>query len=311
MTPAPLFGDMAGGPDDGKAWWLTTSDGVRVRMGAWGFDAPKGTILLFPGRTEYIEKYGITAKDFLDHGYATVAMDWRGQGLADRLTGDRVKGHVLHFRDYQTDVGAMLQAVEDLGLPKPYMLIGHSMGGCIGLRALHSGLPVQAAAFSAPMWGILMPQGVAPLAPTITKVGTALGLGTRLIPSARQDDYVVAEPFEDNTLTRDPEMFERMRQHLSAHPELGLGGPTFRWLHEALREMEALMAAPAPDLPCLCYLGTNERIVEPDNIRKRMATWPKGTLTVVPNAEHEVLMEVPETRHRVATEICAFFDQHL
>ena len=51
---------------------------------------------------------------------------------------------------------AFRAALEGLGAPKPWFLIGHSMGGAIGLRALHDGLPVQAAAFSAPMWGIAM-----------------------------------------------------------------------------------------------------------------------------------------------------------
>ena len=81
---APLF-PQADGPQGGVAQWLTTSDGVRVRVAVWGRDAPKGTVLLFPGRTEYVEKYGRAAGDLLARGFATVAIDWRGQGLADRL----------------------------------------------------------------------------------------------------------------------------------------------------------------------------------------------------------------------------------
>ena len=48
--------------------------------------------------------------------------------------------------------------------PNPAIMIAHSMGGCIGLRSLMRGLPFKAAAFSAPMWGILMAAWMRPLA---------------------------------------------------------------------------------------------------------------------------------------------------
>jgi len=55
-------------------------------VGHWTGQHVKGTVLLFPGRTEYIEKYGPAAADFLARGFATVVIDWRGQGLADRTS---------------------------------------------------------------------------------------------------------------------------------------------------------------------------------------------------------------------------------
>ena len=136
--PAPLFADVGAGPADGAAYWLTASDGVRIRIGVWqaapGVDV-RGTVLLFCGRTEYVEKYGRTAAELAEAGYHTIAIDWRGQGLADRLTHDPMSGHVHRFTDYQNDVAAMVQAATDLDLPKPWFLLGHSMGGGIGLRA--------------------------------------------------------------------------------------------------------------------------------------------------------------------------------
>ena len=68
-------------------------------------------------------------------------------------------------RDYQRDVAAVmaLARAEALARP-PFHLVSHSMGGAIGLRALHDGLPVRAAVFSAPMWGIRMHPALRPLA---------------------------------------------------------------------------------------------------------------------------------------------------
>ena len=110
MHAAPLFDDVAQGPEGGTAWWISASDGVRLRVGLWNRDAKGGTVLLFPGRTEYIEKYGRAAAHFADCGYATLVLDWRGQGLSDRLTTDAMAGHVHEFADYQRDVAAMVEA---------------------------------------------------------------------------------------------------------------------------------------------------------------------------------------------------------
>lgn len=307
LDEAPLFTDLMPGPDDGKAWWVTASDGVRIRIGFWGADAPKGTVLLFPGRTEYVEKYGDAATMLRERGFATLAVDWRGQGLADRLDDDRRLGHVQHFNDYQTDVSAVLYAAKALNLPQPWYLLGHSMGGCIGLRALMNGLDVKAAAFSAPMWGIHISAAVRPFAWAISHAMSALGQGAVLSPGTSSQPYVLDAAFEGNTLTRDREMYDMMRQQLNAHTDLSLGGPSLLWLREALDETLALSRMPAPNVPCLTYLGTNERIVQTDRIHDRMRGWSNGHLEMIEGAEHEVLMESHAVRAAAFDGIVAHF----
>ena len=143
-------------PPGGRAVWLHAADGVRLRAGVWAGGA-KGTVILLPGRTEYIEKYGRAAGDLVARGWSIVTVDWRGQGLADRLRClIRCWAMWAMFADYQRDLDAVLALARADGLPEPLMLMGHSMGGCIGLRALYRDLGFRAAAFSAPMWGILM-----------------------------------------------------------------------------------------------------------------------------------------------------------
>ena len=81
-SDAPLFDDIAQGPAEGRDFWRETSDGVRIRLGLWPAaqtDSPVGTVLLFPGRTEYIEKYGLIAAELADRGFATLSIDWRGK----------------------------------------------------------------------------------------------------------------------------------------------------------------------------------------------------------------------------------------
>lgn len=307
LTQAPLYTDIEPGPGDGRALWMVTTDGMRIRVAAWGRDASAGTVLLFPGRTEYVEKYAPAAAGLAARGFATLAVDWRGQGLADRIAADPLVGHVNSFADYQVDVTAMLRAAHALDLPRPFFLLAHSMGGCIGLRSLMDGLPVAAATFTAPMWGIRISPHMRPMAWLLGRVMPRIGRGEDLPPGTRRDPYVLSDPFEDNMLTGDVEMFDMMRDQIRTHPELALGGPSYVWLHQALRECAALARRPAPDIPCVAWLGSNERIVDTRAVRNRMAGWPNGRLERVKGAEHEVLMERPETRARIFDGTAAHF----
>jgi lysophospholipase len=308
LTPAPFHADLAEGPHDSRAWWVRARDGLRLRIAHFPSAGEQGTVLLFPGRTEYVEKYGRTAVELAAHGFHTLTIDWRGQGLADRMLDDRRTGHVDIFLDYQLDVAAMLEAAEALDLPRPYYLIGHSMGGCIGLRALMSDLPVMAAAFTGPMWGIRMANPVRPAAWALSWSSKRVGLSHLLAPGTGIESYVAVGAFEDNTLTTDPDMWDYMRRHVLARPELQLGGPSMHWLHEALAECRALARMPSPALPVLTFLGTNERIVDTDRIHDRMLRWPAGKLVIVNRGEHEILMERSEVRNAVVSDVCALFE---
>jgi lysophospholipase len=301
MEAAPLHEAVASAPAGGRAYWLRAEDGVRIRIAIWPGPAAaqgptRGTVLLFPGRTEYIEKYGPAAADLAARGYAMLTVDWRGQGLADRVISDPLKGHIDSFDAYQRDVRVVVAAAQAQGLPEPYYLMAHSMGGTIGLRALHNGLPVEAAVFSAPMWGILLPPPVAAIAPLLAKVLSGIGLGTQYAPGTGPVTYVLKVPCADNMLTKDPEMWDFMVRQLGAVPALTLAGPTFGWLHAGLTECAALAALPAPDLPAFASLGTDERIIDPAPVRALMGRWTGGHLMLIDGGEHEVMMETPQRR---------------
>ena len=82
MELAPFDHALAEGPESARAYWITAADGVRLRVAVWPKDNARGTIVLFPGRTEYVEKYGRVAEELTAAGYAVTAIDWRGQGRA-------------------------------------------------------------------------------------------------------------------------------------------------------------------------------------------------------------------------------------
>lgn len=306
---APYLGDMEGSAPEGAAYWVRTGDGIRIRVAHWDVPQARGTVLLLPGRTEYIEKYARIADEFGQRGFALMTVDWRGQGLSDRLVKDVRLGHVERFTDYQHDLAAALLLAHQLELPRPWHLLGHSMGGAIGLRAVMDDLDVQSCAFTGPMWGISMSPLLRPFGWGLSHLAPLVGQGLHLAPTTQIENYVGASPFEGNTLTSDPETFAMMKAQLVAHPELALGGPSLIWLREALRECRALAARPSPDLPCLTFVGEGEQIIDRIAVLARMRRWPRGVIEITKGARHEVLMETPAIVAHIIDWIADLFTQ--
>ena len=308
MEEAKFYEEIAEGPSSAGAYWKQTQDDVRVRVGAYHTQSEaKGTILLMLGRFGYIERYGRVAQSFVDEGFSTAVIDWRSQGLSDRMASDPNAGHIQFFSDYQKDVAAMMEVVEELDMPKPYYLVGVSMGACIGFRAMLDGLPVAAAAFISPMWGIKMSAAQRVDAWPLSWAATALGQGHRYVPGESGDIYVLETDFEDNNLTHNADMYDYWVKQAEKAPELQIGGPTMAWLYEALAECRALSSIASPLTPCITFCGELDRLVDNDSIKARMAKWPNGEFSMSRNAMHDVLTEIPQIVGDVMSQVFAFF----
>ncbi len=306
MQAAPYHAEVASGPPGGHAVWRPAADGVRLRVALWP-QGQRGTVLMFPGRTEYVEKYSDVARELADRGFASAAIDWRGQGLSPRSARNPAMGHVNDFSSFQIDVDAFLTTCADVGMPHPWHLLGHSMGGLIGLRALHRRREFRRAAFSAPMWGLPLPPQRRLLAWGLSSLAASVGMGERMAPASGKVADPAAAPFEGNLLTHDAEMFAWMKRQITAHPELALGGPSLGWIWAALREMHTLARMASPDVPCLTFLGSDETIVSQDAIHVRMGSWDGGRLELVEGARHEGLMEGPAIRARLFDALAAYY----
>ena len=291
----------------GQKFWIKATDGVRCRIGLWLAKNSQGSVLLFPGRTEYVEVYQIIAGDFVAGNYNVLTIDWRGQGLADRVYSDRRLGHVAHLSEYQKDVAAMISAARALNLTHPWHLLGHSMGGCIGLRAINEGLPVASVVFSSPMWGINLPLWQRAIARHLSGAARLVNLGKRYAPYTQPIPYLLRVKFENNALTNNRDMFEFLRAQLQHHPDLGLGGPSMTWLYAALTETKQLAKTPSPALPCITYLGEHETVVDSHAIKKRMSEWSRGRLIQPLGTRHEPLMESAQQRGERIDEMVTMF----
>lgn len=305
---APFHAHVAEAPEAGTVVWRTAKDGVQLRIGLWSVSQPRGTVLLLPGRTEYIEKYGRVISDITAHGYAVAVIDWRGQGYSDRLANDSALGHVGAFSDYQHDLFELIGAVKDAGLPQHLFLLAHSLGGNIGLRALINGLDVKRAVFSAPMWGILIPARKRLTALMLPTLARASGRTLRYLPGSRKGAYLIDNGFEDNLLTSDKYHFEYLVRQLSAVPQLVLGGPSIHWFGQAQAECARLIKAHRPDIPVRTFVGTQEGIVDPAAILAMHQNWPSAALTKIKSARHELMMEREPARQEFLENTLAFFD---
>src|SRR5580692_8206691 len=127
-------------PDNFVTGALKTSDGVTLRFARWLPPAGrKGTVCILQGRGEWIEKYFETVRDLRARGFAVATIDWRGQGLSDRLLSDRHKGYVRDFADYDTDLETFVQEIVLPDCPPPFFALGHSMGAAVLMRAAAHG----------------------------------------------------------------------------------------------------------------------------------------------------------------------------
>jgi lysophospholipase len=302
MSPAPLYAiEGAPKPDGGVAFWLSTADGARLRAALFkpqgGVHRARGSVILSPGRTEPIEKYFEVICELQARGFVVAIHDWRGQGLSDRVLADPLRGHAKGWRPFLSDFDMMLTQV-GADAPKPWIAMGHSMGGGLTLLALTEGENrFSAAILSAPMVGILTP-GLSPrIVRLLSILNEALGLGRTYTWDKRRPLYGM--PFEGNILTHDIERWNRFQARLEAFPELRLGDPTWGWVAFATSAIARLSrpgGVEGIEIPLYVVTAGEDRICDSQAAARLAARAPKGRHVDVPGAHHEILLETDARR---------------
>jgi lysophospholipase len=278
---------------------------IRVAYAPYKGKKLRGSVIISPGRTEYIEKHATTAIDLVARGFHVLIVDQRGQGWSDRLAPNPMAGHMDSFGDAATHLGLAIEAAGDR-LKGPHILLCHSMGGCIGLEAaLTAKIPsVVAAAFSAPMWGLNVP----PYARMMAKLMTAAGQSEVIAPTTPK----VWKPdvFEGNAVTHDATHFARNNALFLAEPALQIGGPTNGWLNGAFQTMESFTPErlATVKLPILVVSGEAETVVDNSAHVRIVGQLPNAVLRTIPGAKHELLHELPHLRAQFWTHFDAWLE---
>jgi lysophospholipase len=281
-------------PDEAATAMLQTPDGVLIRYARW---APppnrKGTVCVFQGRAEFIEKYFEVVRDLRTRGFAVATFDWRGQGLSQRLLGDRYRGHVGSFAEYLTDLETFMKEVVLPDCPPPLFALGHSMGANVLIQAAAKGHRwFDRMVLTAPMIR-LGPRRMLGLAPALARVLRMTGRGGTYVPGGGPT-VLATRPFRDNPLTSDPVRYARAIAVLEAEPALGVGSPTIAWADAAFRVMGQMGATTYPARirqPILIVAAGRDQLVSTPAIETFAIHLRAGSHVIVPGAQHEILME--------------------
>jgi lysophospholipase len=296
-------------PDDVVTGTLKTPDGIALRFARW---APprgrKGTVCLFQGRSEFIEKYFETVRDLRARGFAVATLDWRGQGLSDRTLRNARKGYVRNFAQYQIDLETFINEIVLPDCPPPLFALGQSMGATILLRAAYAGHRwFDRMVLLAPMIALpgMRRSGANRI---IVKALRSIGLGSLYVPGGSAA-AIVQRPFKGNLLSSDPVRYARNVAVVEAEPALAIGSPTVAWCDAAFRVMAELSEPGYPGRirqPILIIAAGMDGIVSTPAIAEFAVRLRGGSHLIVPGARHELLMEQDRFRKQALAAFDAF-----
>lgn len=273
----------------------TSSTFAKVLQSYVAKPAPvRGSVIVCPGRTEFIEKYFEVTRELQDRGFVVFCIDWRGQGLSGRETMNALKSHMNSFDDSVNDLDLALRLLRDR-LPRPHVMLSQGMGGLIALRAMQTRrVDVDAAAFVSPMWGMAnfgeSTRGYA-------RMMTSLGAGERFGPGSEQKWK--RENFKDNLATHDKERHARTMGLISEEPRLALAGPTMGWLASAADAIEGLNLTEMlhrTRVPCLVVSGARDETIDHAALARVAGALPDCRAVQLTGAKNEILMEKDDIR---------------
>jgi lysophospholipase len=296
-------------PDGAALAMLKTPDGVSLRTARW---APppgrKGTVCLFQGRAEFIEKYFETVRDLHARGFAVATLDWRGQGLSDRALSDRNKGYVEDFSQYDEDLSTFMKDVVLPDCPPPYFALAHSMGSATLLRAAARGERwFDRMVFTAPMVRIArVPFGG--FAPGIARSLRLFGFGSMYVPGGRAT-VTGAQPFASNVLTSDPVRYARTVAVVEADPDVAIWGATVAWADAAFKAMSEFSEpgyAGRIRQPILIVAAGRDKVTSTPAIEEFSSHLRAGTHLIIAGAQHEIMMEQDHYRQQFWAAFDAF-----
>ena len=297
-------------PDNFVTGELKTPDGVSLRFARWLPPAGrKGTVVILQGRAEWIEKYFETVRDLRSRGFAVATLDWRGQGLSERMLGDRRKGYVRDFAEYDSDLETFMREIVMPDCPPPLFALGHSTGATVLIRAAFSGRRwFDRMVLTAPLIG-LTGFGATPTARLLVRVMRMTGFGSMYVPKG-EVGVMESRPFVGNILTSDPVRYARNAAILEAEPALALGPPTVAWTDAAFRAMRMMRERSYPSRirqPMLIIAAGNDAVVSNAAIEDFAGLLRAGSQLVVAGAQHELLME----QDRFRAQFWAAFDAYV
>ena len=285
----------------------------RIDWPAGGGGNHRGSLLFMPGRGDAYEKYLETLQHFYLQGWKVTALDWRGQAGSGRLGFDETTGHVEDFAHWVEDLAAFW-AQWETAHEGPRVIVGHSMGGHLVLRALvEKRIDPTAAVLVAPMLGFAGVPLPYWLLRAFGRIRSAMGDHRR--PAWKWSEKPGALPAgRQHLLTHDDTRYADESWWRETRPELVMGPASWGWLEQSLISMRKVMNAPAlarVTLPVLLLSTSADRLVSPGAIRKAAKMLPDAQLLEFGSeSAHEILREADPVRDKALDTITRFLNEN-
>ena len=288
-------------PDGLVAGRVKAADGTGLRYAVCtGPLVGRGTVCIFQGRGDFIERYFETIKDLQSRGFDVAILDWRGQGGSDRRGSDPYRSRVRSFREYDLDLAAFMTEVVLPDCRPPFVALAHSTGATVVLRALKARNWFERVVLSAPLIDIAPVALPRPVVRLASKIMVLLGLSRVFLPG-RPRRPMRPEDFPGNMCSSDRARYLRDCRTLEAAPQLGIGGPTFGWLNAALDAMAELAGYSRTTTlraPVLIIAAGNDRLASAEASRQFARRVPGVAAVTIAASLHEPLMERDEVREQ-------------
>ena len=294
----------------------TAADGWSHRTFEWPrvpYGKERGAILFLGGRGDIFEKYLETFDHWHRAGWSVTSFDWRGQGGSGRLSADPGCGHAASFAPWIDDLAAFVEQWRATNAG-PHVMVGHSMGGHLTLRALSERrIAPDAVILSAPMLGLRSAPFGARFAAKVAALMCRIGKPERLAWKANERPGV---PMKGRRalLTHHGERYEDELWWKAAKPEIAVGPPSWAWVAEAYRSTLALEergCLESIQTPILILAAEQDRLVDHAAIVRSAARLPNVKLrSWGPESAHEILREADPVRDAALAEIDCFLDRH-
>ena len=273
----------------------------KIRYGYAIPDTAETIVFYLPGLAEPAEKVFETARDILAKNCGFAVMDWFGQGGSGRYLPNPHKRHGGPFEDDIADLHEFITRLAPRMEGKKRIMLGHSMGGNLGLRYLHDHPAMfERAAFTAPMLGIYaikpMPSAIRNyLAGSLSAIA-----GTSYVMGGTDWRFPAILPAVDRALLSSDPVRAALQDNLfRANPDIVVSDVTYGWVYHANRSCIALnMQLAQIQTPVLLAAAGKDWLVDSAAIKLAASTMPHATLMEFPDARHEILMERDEIRDK-------------
>ncbi len=326
MTLACVFSDRRSIPSNAVESMWSAADGWQIRRIDWQREKaatgtatgtatgkPRGSILLLVGRGDHYEKYLETLEYYAHAGWAVTSIDWRGQGGSGRFLDDPHIGHITDFAAWIADL-KYFYAKWKSETPGPHVVIAHSMGGHLAMRALaEKAIDPAALVLSAPMLGIQSGGLPIALSHAFARLMEYIGRGEK---AAWKESEKPMSPMHlrENILTHDKERYNDELAWWVKRPNVKVGPPSWHWIERAMASTRMLDEAgviESVQTPVLILATTADQLVDTKRIIKDSERLPNAEIILFgKEAAHELLREADGVRNKCLAAIDSFLERN-